>query len=568
PVANMMDDDEEDSDAEVGGQPRKEAVMAAMAAMAPLPLTPVINPAPAQQGEGQGQAVEMQQDAQANPATLKDVRVDVWANSESLGEGKQLVQLDLSLNEAAGVPRKRVRTGILNLSSRLEDVAVGSKFGLEFGGQTDASPPWCGGKVDLSVLVEVDEEQRAPLQGKLLVDGRLRAVVNIAGQAAAKAAVARAQQRSSAKNGTAANPASSGKEASDEMPARSEEEVAVPQQAKTQAKETPSAGSSSSSSASIAVVAETPDMGNKRKLNDISATPPAQVGDAASSGHGDQVVASAFVPDPCPESDVIVTVWVYSEADEAAVVAEEEKNGRRKSHSKHGLLVERGAPISAKVALSSPGLEIVTEEDTIAHWHGARANMSFMMLTKDSAMTKPQFLRLALQIGDRDVGQLPVLMRPLRARNTQDASGTNAGAELWVYPGKTPHIFLSYRRCHSDLADRIRLYLEREFHYRVFLDANHEDEESLTAGDFQSQLEQKLDDAKVVVPVLTPSPSGPDPRRAALSYLGCVKDSAEKHHVDWCYRELQIAVRGFLTKSKIIIPVFRGVNLGPSRRAH
>lgn len=283
--------------------------------------------------------------------------------------------------------------------------------------------------------------------------------------------------------------------------------------------------------------------------------------------------ASQEAPEAAPEETVLITaftprsvdgaeefmvnLWVHRSGEEAALAAEEAAEERHKAQSKRGLRVPRGARVEAVVASCSAGLEALTADDHIPAWSGAeRANMCFVIASSVKS-SKPLFVRFRLKVDGQDFGQLPVLVRTAGPRTT--ASRACGESPLWLYPSGAPHVFLSYRRAHQDLADRVRLYMERDYGYRVFMDTSPES--GLTVGDFQQQLEGSLARAKVVIPLLTPAPSGTDARRRALSYLGCVKDSAAAGQTDWCYRELQLATQGYAQGSKILVPVFRGVDI-------
>jgi hypothetical protein len=82
--------------------------------------------------------------------------------------------------------------------------------------------------------------------------------------------------------------------------------------------------------------------------------------------------------------------------------------------------------------------------------------------------------------------------------------------------------------------------LER-YGYDCFLDINPAT--GLGAGDFQAQLKKAMGTAKVVIPLLTPAPSGPPgTKRYNMTSMECLKDAIANNETDFCQYELEVRV--------------------------
>lgn len=155
------------------------------------------------------------------------------------------------------------------------------------------------------------------------------------------------------------------------------------------------------------------------------------------------------------------------------------------------------------------------------------------------------------------------------------ASGLSSPTpELAEVPGSTtllpevhaqrPHIFISYRRTHFELADRVRRQLQT-YGYRCFFDLDPQS--GLGAGDFQTQLESSLCGVPYLLAIITPAPSGEDDVRRGLSYTECIRHYAKQGWTDYCHVELAMALADARTE---VIPLFHpeyrnsdyGVQLG------
>eukprot|EP01043_Picozoa_sp_COSAG02_P006525 COSAG02_NODE_187_length_30377_cov_3.636271_2_plen_1415_part_00 len=113
-----------------------------------------------------------------------------------------------------------------------------------------------------------------------------------------------------------------------------------------------------------------------------------------------------------------------------------------------------------------------------------------------------------------------------------------------------PHIFISYRRTHFELADRVRRQLQT-YGYRCFFDLDPQS--GLGAGDFQAQLESSLRGVPYLLAIITPAPSGEDEVRQRLSFTECIRHYAEQGKTDYCHVELARALSDARTE---VIPLF------------
>ena len=110
--------------------------------------------------------------------------------------------------------------------------------------------------------------------------------------------------------------------------------------------------------------------------------------------------------------------------------------------------------------------------------------------------------------------------------------------------------FISYRRTHFELADRVRRQLQT-YGYRCFFDLDPQS--GLGAGDFQTQLERSLRGVPYLLAIITPAPSGEDDVREGLSYTECIRHYAEQGWTDYCHVELASALADARTE---VIPLF------------
>jgi len=268
----------------------------------------------------------------------------------------------------------------------------------------------------------------------------------------------------------------------------------------------------------------------------------------------DMVVCfSCFAPNNASEQVFTVDIFVHRETERDSIISSPETDDRTCIYTKRGVCIEEGSTISATVESCSDALRIESGMDE-AIWNGQTANISFMFSSQNQR--KPQFAKVKFSIDGIARGMLMLPLRKFGAENEAKIS-----CRLWRFPPGKPHVFLSYRRTHSSLADRIKLRLQHKFGYEVFMDTDPDC--GLKSGDFQRQLEEKLSQAQIFVPLLTPAPSGNDPLRRTLTYLGSVKAAAQSraNDPDWCLRELELALKGLDANTKVIIPVYQNVNL-------
>ncbi|GBG25657.1 Sterile alpha and TIR motif-containing protein 1 [Hondaea fermentalgiana] len=252
----------------------------------------------------------------------------------------------------------------------------------------------------------------------------------------------------------------------------------------------------------------------------------------------------------------VINVWVHRPEEESEIIDEEKSYGRVHKFSKRGIRVNKGDDISGHVIHIQGGLQAMVDEDDVAEWTGERANMSFVIAYEPGEMQgvgKPPLARIQLRVASKVKGNVHV---PFNFRKLPSLTP----CDQWAIPSGTPHIFISYRRTHVNLAARILGILQYEYYYKVFLDTDPDS--GLKAGDFQKQLETQLARAPIVVPLFTAAPSGEDERRKALSYLACIKDSFGRGVVDWCHRELELAIKDYSCGRKLIAPLHQGIDIG------
>lgn len=268
------------------------------------------------------------------------------------------------------------------------------------------------------------------------------------------------------------------------------------------------------------------------------------------------------------DREVCIQIFLHSKEDRNSLLEEQKRQGNSLLKSL-SCKANSGDQFEMKLSKVPHSVLEFSEEDGVQalEWNDIRTYMTFFACYNPLSDQKLSRRRLAfkLQVAkeDSDHPCVSVVLYPQIPQNP--ASALRKPCAGIVYPPQTPHIFISYRRSHLDLADRIRCYLTYHFGYEAFLDTHPES--GLSVGNFQMQLEEKLRQAKLFIPVLTPAPSGDDERRRHLSYMDCIKDSARRGgEIDWCHRELQIALDDYRNEKKMIIPVFRNVNIGDEYR--
>lgn len=303
------------------------------------------------------------------------------------------------------------------------------------------------------------------------------------------------------------------------------------------------------------------------------------------------VYFSAFAPKAIqPNTTFLLNVWAFCKAQRAQVIRIEAQAGKSEAGSKGPLCIFIGDQIVIELELPEEAFELKNADGSDSmEWFGEATNTTFAVTCKPDAPPGQFACKASISVFDSDVKEEKrgVLLFQLNvkekwsigsmfgfgnksktpSRNSSSttavrslpkiigAKGGDLSATLTILPrNSSPHIFISYRRMHKDFGQLIRVGLER-YGYDCFLDINPTN--GLGAGDFQAQLKTAMGTAKVVIPLLTPAPSGPPGTdRFKMTSMECLKDRIAKGETDFCQFELEWALSD---PDKIVLPLYRDI---------
>jgi len=278
-----------------------------------------------------------------------------------------------------------------------------------------------------------------------------------------------------------------------------------------------------------------------------------EVKDPGGTGATRALCVSIFGPEVIPDDPFPYVAWLHFDDEYEAIKTEEASQGRVFKMQKRGVTVPSGATVEIRVTQGSRGIDFIVEQDDLL-WNGTRANAIVFVTCQSATLSKGSFCVLTMFIAGKRTCAIPVMMRAqASAKQVSQLSPT----PVIRYPPCSPHIFLSYRRTHENLADRVRLYLQREYKYSVFLDVAPDC--GIECGDFQNQLNENLDRTFTVIPLITGAPSAKRGPRVQMTSFECIKDAESRSQVDWVYKELQQAVRNYKDGKQMIIPAHYGI---------
>ncbi|CAK9111400.1 Ribonuclease inhibitor (Ribonuclease/angiogenin inhibitor 1), partial [Durusdinium trenchii] len=225
------------------------------------------------------------------------------------------------------------------------------------------------------------------------------------------------------------------------------------------------------------------------------------------------------------------------------------------------LWLQEGNDVRLTLVLPSDGSFSCDEPTTSFKWHKVLTSESFSVRCEDPGAVGSHMFQCRIESGKLKSKLLFEILtqtathaapRVARAKVVPSAVGAlvakqepraSPDALVQDFVAAEDNVFISYRRSQIDLADRVRLYLER-LGYTVFLDLSPE--QGLGAGDFRDQLDAALAKATVVMPLLTPD------------YLGPLKDNVAANRPDWCFEEIKTALKAGTT----VVPLYKGINIG------
>lgn len=298
---------------------------------------------------------------------------------------------------------------------------------------------------------------------------------------------------------------------------------------------------------------------------------------------------SAFAPKAIqPGASFLLNVWAFCKSQRAEVIKIEAKAGKTEAGTKGPLCIFIGDKIVIELELPKDAFEIEAANGSDSmEWFGEATNTTFAVTCKRDAPIGQFACKASIFVINSDDGvkekrgvlifQLNVKKKwglasvfgfgggsksnksntTVRSLPSSDGAKSDGelSATLTILPRKcSPHIFISYRRMHKDLGQLIRVGLER-YGYDCFLDINPTT--GLGPGDFQAQLKKAMITAKVVIPLLTPAPSGPPgTKRFKMTSMECLKDAIACGETDFCQYELEWALSD---PDKIVLPLYRDI---------
>ena len=285
---------------------------------------------------------------------------------------------------------------------------------------------------------------------------------------------------------------------------------------------------------------------------------------------------SAFAPPEVARGGRTFAVEVAAFALEYSVEVAETAVARGKEQKaaprQRPLLITHGAEVSIELQL--PDEFVADPAIKRVHWDGTYSTAVFKVTCVD-AEAGPHFCEALIAVVGQSQNSISLQydLHVVEAGRSLPASGVSSPESRELVetvsstthlperrPGGEHHIFINYRRTYYQLADRVRLRLEKHG-YRCFFDLDSDC--GIGAGDFQSQLKGSLKGVPYLLAILTPAPSGPDKletldsgetvNRHELSYMQHVKRYGELEWNDWCAVELTDALADPWTE---VIPLF------------
>jgi len=278
----------------------------------------------------------------------------------------------------------------------------------------------------------------------------------------------------------------------------------------------------------------------------------------------DSVYFTMFGPETAPE-EFTISVWAYLLKDFAIVLAmQPKKNVKLGSHGP--LKVFRDSEITVAIQ-PSEFFEILGPEKESFIWKEDPQSCNFdLKLVKDRPKVDSMRVvaHITLEGTDSIVGRLSGIVDLKNPRRDSavtlpdgfpqeilermlEIDNVDLRQEFLLIP--KPHVFISYRRTHIDVAREVQVELET-YDYPVFLDQSSK--HGLKGGRFDEQLVKGIQRSPVVLVLLTKAPSTDKPPFDAMSSVQTMKYNHENGKTDWCLVEVEEALKD---PQKLVIPV-------------